>query len=68
MAGNDREEFQRSGYALKETEYKNDGWAWADVEFDEMARRVKEIELRNLTGTWVGKESEKRGPKSWDLV
>jgi hypothetical protein len=53
------EETQRSGYALKETEYKNDGWVWTGEEFDRMARRVKEIELRNLTGTWAGKEESK---------
>lgn len=60
MVGNDREESQRQGYALKETEYKNDGWIWTGEEFDRMARRVKEIELRNMTGTWaeIGKEEK----------
>jgi hypothetical protein len=62
MVGNDREESQRPGSALRETEYKNDGWVWTGEEFDRMARRVKEIELRNLTGTWAGnEESKERG-------
>ena len=59
MVGNDREEPQRPEYDLKKIEYKNDGWVWTGEEFDRMARRVKEIELRNLTETWAGIDSEK---------
>lgn len=58
MAGNDGEETQRPGYALKEimkrlVGYKDYEWTWTEEELDEMVRRAREIELRNLTGTWA---------------
>ena len=40
------------------TGYKDYGWAWSKEEFDRMAKRVKEIELRNMTGTWSGLDSK----------
>lgn len=62
MAGNNEEETQRPGYALKEIakrvmDIEEEEWTEEDdAYFNKMVRRAKEIELRNLTGTWAGNE------------
>lgn len=64
MAGND----ERPGYALKVIMerligYKDYEWTWTEEELeelDEMARRAREIELRNMTGTWAEKSLESK--------
>ena len=53
------EESQRPGYALKEIAKRIMDWEeyeWTEEDeayFNKMIRRAKEIELRNLTGTWA---------------
>ena len=58
------EELQRPGYALKEIAKRvmdMEEYEWTEEDeayFNKMVRRAKEIELRNLTGTWAGIGSE----------
>lgn len=60
MVGEDREETQRPEYALKEIMRRvmdMEEYEWTEEDeayFNKMVRRAKEIELRNLTGTWAG--------------
>ena len=59
------EESQRPGYALKEIARRvmeMEEYEWTEEDeayFNKMVRRAREIELRNLTGTWAGIEEKK---------